>query len=156
METQQEMTSGGPQPSAMTNGTNRIPMAPSRQDRLGLELQEVTNAMVRIYKEVFGHGPPKARSSYAGSDTLIATLENSLTAAERNLIRLGEHQRVRKTRTLLQHANEHDFVQTIEQITGRRVRAFVSGTDTRADLSSEVFYLEPVASPDATEGGSGG
>jgi uncharacterized protein YbcI len=109
--------------------------------------------MVRTYKELFGHGPPKARSAYAGPDILIATLENSLTAAERNMLALGQHQRVRETRTLLQHANERDLVHTIEQITGRKVRAFVSGTDTEHDVSSEVFYLHPVAGADAVDGG---
>ena len=112
------------------------------EDRLGLDLHEITNAMVRIYKELFGHGPPKARSAYADPDTLIATLEHSLTAAERNLIALGEHQRVRETRTLLQHANERDFVHEIERITRRKVRAYVSGMDTHKDVSTEVFYLE--------------
>jgi hypothetical protein len=34
-------------------------------------------------------------------------------------------------------------VETVEQITGRSVRAFVSGTDTEHDVSSEVFYLYP-------------
>jgi hypothetical protein len=29
-------------------------------DRQGLELQELTNAMVRLYKELFGLGPTKA------------------------------------------------------------------------------------------------
>jgi hypothetical protein len=65
-------------------------------ERQGLELQEVTNAMVRIYKEQFGCGPTKARSAYAGPDTLVATIENSLTPAERNMIALDEHQRVRE------------------------------------------------------------
>ena len=107
-----------------------------------LELQELTNAMVRIYKELFGRGPTKACCNYAGPDTLIATLEDSLTAAERNMIALGEHQRVRETRTFVQHANERYFTETVERITGRRVRAFVSGTDTHRDVSSEVFYFE--------------
>jgi uncharacterized protein YbcI len=123
------------------------------EDRLGLDLQEITNAMVRTYKELFGHGPPKARSAYAGPDTLIATLEYSLTAAERNMIALGEHPRVRERRALLQHANERDFVQTIEQITGRKVRAFVSGMDTHRDVSTEVFYLEPLGKPYAVKRG---
>ena len=140
----------------MTNGTNRITLAPSRQDRLGLELQEVTNAMVRIYKELLGRGPTKARSAYAGPDTLVATLEDSLTSAERNLIRLGEHQRVRETRTLFQHASEHVFVEAVEQITGRRVRAFVSGTDTHKTCPRRSSTSSPLASPDAIEGGSGG
>jgi uncharacterized protein YbcI len=114
-------------------------------DRRGLELQELSNAMVRIYKESFGRGPTKVRTHYAGPDTLVATLENSLTPAERNMIALDEHQRVREIRLFFQHATERDFTDAVEQITGRKVRAFVSGTDTNQDVSSEVFYLEPVA-----------
>jgi uncharacterized protein YbcI len=114
-------------------------------DRRGPELQEITNAMVRIYKELFGRGPTKARSSYAGPDTLLATLENSLTAAECNMVALGEHQRVREMRALFLQASERDFVEAVERITGRRVRAVVSGTDARQDVSSEVFYFEPAA-----------
>jgi hypothetical protein len=30
----------------------------------------------------------------------------------------------------------------VERITGRAVRAFVSGIDTDTDVASEVFYLE--------------
>jgi uncharacterized protein YbcI len=36
-----------------------------------------------------------------------------------------------------------EFTDTVEGITGRKVRAFVSGIDTEQDVSSEVFYLEP-------------
>jgi uncharacterized protein YbcI len=113
-------------------------------DRRGMELQELSNAMVRIYKESFGRGPTKARTHYAGPDILVATLENSLTAAERSMVALDEHQRVREIRMFFQHASERDFTEAVEQITGRKVRAFVSGTDTHSDVSSEVFYLEPV------------
>jgi uncharacterized protein YbcI len=115
-------------------------------DRQGLELQELTNAMVRLYKELFGRGPTKARTNYAGPDTLVATIENSLTAAERKLLELDEHQGVREIRMFFQHASESDFTGTVEEITGRKVWAFVSGMDTQRDVSSEVFYLEPVAS----------
>ena len=115
-------------------------------DRQGLELQEVTNAMVRLYKELFGRGPTKARTNYAGSDTLVATIENSLTPAEQNMIDLGEDQRVREIRMFFQHASDAEFTGTVEQITGRKVRAFVSGMDTDKDVATEVFYLEPIAS----------
>jgi uncharacterized protein YbcI len=116
------------------------------EDRQGLELQELTNAMVRLYKELFGRGPTKARTNYAGPDTLVATIENSLTASERKLLELGEHQRVREIRLFFQHASEDDFAGTVEEITGRKVRAFVSGMDTHRDVASEIFYLEPVPS----------
>jgi uncharacterized protein YbcI len=111
-------------------------------DRRGLELQEVTNGMVRLYKELFGRGPTKARTHYAGPDTLICTIQNSLTPAEVNLIELGEHQRVREIRMFFQHASDDEFRNTVEEITGRKVWGFVSGIDTDKDVSSEVFYLE--------------
>jgi uncharacterized protein YbcI len=115
------------------------------KDRQGLELQEVTNAMVRLYKELFGRGPTRARSNYAGPNTLVATIENSLTLAELNMLEHDEHNRVREIRMFFQHASERDFVGAVEQITGRKVRAFVSGVDTKQDVSSEVFYFEPIA-----------
>jgi uncharacterized protein YbcI len=115
-------------------------------DRQGLELQELTNAMVRIYKELFGRGPTKARSNYAGPDTVVATIENSLTPAERSLLALGEHQRVREIRMFFQHASHREFTGTVEEITGRKVRAFVSGMDTDQDVATEIFYLEPIPS----------
>jgi uncharacterized protein YbcI len=113
-------------------------------DRQGLELQEITNAMVRLYKELFGRGPTKARTNYAGPDTLVATIQNSLTAAERKMLDLDEHQRVREIRMFFQQANEAEFTGTVEEITGRKVWAFVSGFDTERDVAAEVFYLEPV------------
>jgi uncharacterized protein YbcI len=115
-------------------------------EKRGLELQELTNAMVRLYKELFGRGPTKARTDYAGPDTILATIQNSLTASERNMVALDEDQRVREIRMFFQHASDADFIRTVEEISGRKVRAFVSGIDTGHDVSSEVFYLEPVSS----------
>jgi uncharacterized protein YbcI len=103
----------------------------------------VSNAMVRIYKEQFGRGPTKARTNYAGPDLLVCTLQHSFTPAERNLAAMGEHQRLRDLRTFFQYAIENDFRSAVEEITGRRVVAFVSGLDTEQDVSLEAFYLEP-------------
>ena len=99
--------------------------------------------MVRLYKEQFGRGPTKARSNYAGPDAVLCTLENSFTPAEASLVRMGEHQRLRDTRMFFQYASEKGFRDAVEQITGRKVRAFVSGVDVEQDVSSELFYLEP-------------
>ena len=108
---------------------------------LGVVLQ-LSNEMVRIYKELFGRGPTRARADWAGPDALLCTLEDSLTPAERKMAELGEHQRLRDIRTFFQHASESDFRESVERITGRKVRAFVSGIDTGQDVSSEVFYFE--------------
>jgi uncharacterized protein YbcI len=130
----------------MDENTQATPKETSTEQR-GMETAELSNAMVRLYKEQFGRGPTKAQTLYAGTDLVVCTLENSLTPAERRMVDLGEHQRVRDIRTFFQHASEQEFVDTVEQITGRTVRAFVSGTDTEHDVSSEVFYLHPQPTP---------
>jgi uncharacterized protein YbcI len=110
-------------------------------DRLSV-LMQISNEMVRIYKEQFGRGPTRARTNYAGPDILISTLEDSMTKAEQNMVALGEHQRLRDVRMFFQHASQAEFCEAVERVTGRKVRAFVSGIDTEKDVSSEVFYLE--------------
>jgi uncharacterized protein YbcI len=114
---------------------------------MGLPLRGTTppSGSLRLYKELFGRGPTKARTHYAGPDTLVSTLQNSLTPAERNMLDLDEHQRVREIRMFFQHASDNEFTGTVEEITGRKVWAFVSGMDTHKDVSTEVFYLEPVS-----------
>ena len=104
---------------------------------------DVSNAMVRIYKQQFGRGPTKVRSNFAGADILIATIQDSMTPAEHNLVRMGENQRLRDTRMFFQYASEDDFRGAVEEITGRKVWAFASGMDVSEDVSVEVFYLVP-------------
>jgi uncharacterized protein YbcI len=109
----------------------------------GHSLQAISHAMVQIYKQQFGRGPTKVRTNYAGPDTIICLLEHSFTPAERNLQAMGEHQRLRDIRMFFQYAEEARFIAPIEQITGRRVRSFISGIDTNTDVAAEMFVLEP-------------
>jgi uncharacterized protein YbcI len=105
-------------------------------------LARISREMVRLYKEQFGRGPTKARSNFAGPDVLVCTLEDSFTPTEERLAEMGGHQRLGDTRLYFQHATEAEFRAVVEAQLGRRVRAFVSGTDTHRDVSAEVFYLE--------------
>jgi uncharacterized protein YbcI len=110
-------------------------------------LMAISNEMVRLYKEQFGRGPTKARTKWAGSDVLTVLLEDTLTPAERNLVKMGEHQRLRDLRTFFQYASVREFCEPIERLTGRKVRAFISGIDTEADgLATELFVLHPEGS----------
>jgi uncharacterized protein YbcI len=106
-------------------------------------LQEISYAMVQIYKDQFGRGPTKVRTNYAGPDVLACTLEHTFTPAERNLQAMGEHQRLRDIRLLFQYAEEARFTEPVERITGRKVKAFISGIDTNADVACELFVLHP-------------
>ena len=110
-------------------------------------LASVSDEMVRIYKEKFGRGPSRVRTYWVGDDVLTTTLEDTFTPAERTLAELGEHQRMRETRMLFQYAAVREFCEPVERLTGRRVKAFVSGVDTAVDgLAVETFILHPVGS----------
>jgi uncharacterized protein YbcI len=61
-------------------------------------LTAISNEMVQLYKQQFGRGPTAARTIWAGSDVITVIVESTLTPAERNLVRLGEHERLRETR----------------------------------------------------------
>src|SRR5919112_89455 len=106
-------------------------------------LQEISRTMVKIYKEQFGRGPTKARSNWAGDDILVCVLEETLTPAEQNMVKMGEHQRLRDIRMFFQYATVKDFIEPVERVTGRTVRSFVSGMDTHEDLATEVFVFYP-------------
>jgi uncharacterized protein YbcI len=113
-------------------------------DRRTSVLASISAEMVRLYKEQFGRGPTKARSNWSGRDMIVVTLEDTLTPAERNLLSLGEDARLRETRMLFQYSWAGEFCAPVERLTGRKVRAFVSGIDTGADgLSMEAFVLHP-------------
>ena len=98
---------------------------------------------VRIYKERIGRGPTRTRTYWAAADTVVIVLEQTLTVAERRMRALDEHQRLRELRTLLQADGRSDFCDSIERITGRKVRALISGIDTVADVATEIFVLHP-------------
>jgi uncharacterized protein YbcI len=113
----------------------------------GTMLSALSNEMVALYKTQLGRGPTRVRSDWAGADALLVTLEDSLTPAEHRLAEMGEHARLRDTRTFFQYATVNQFIEVTERLTKRRVRAFVSGIDTAADVCSEVFYFEPEVLP---------
>ena len=125
--------------------TDEQQYAPPRDEETRTSvLMEVSNTMVRLYKDLFGRGPTKARTYWTGPDALTCFLEETLTPAERNLVRMGEHQRLRDTRTFFQYASVTDFCEPVEAITGRKVRSFQSSIDTAVEgLAVEIFVFYP-------------
>jgi uncharacterized protein YbcI len=113
-------------------------------------LMDVSNAMVRLFKEQFGRGPTKARSHWAGHDILVCVLRESFTPAEKNMVALGEHQRLRDIRTFFQTATEDEFKETVARIVGRPVESFMSAIDTHTDTAMEVFIFEADERPEGS------
>ena len=123
------------------------PEGESDKSQTSSQLLQISNEMVRVFKEQFGRGPTKARAIWAGHDVLTVVLEDTFTPPERNLAALGEHERLRDMRSFFQYSAVHDFCDPVERITGRKVRAFISGIDTAVDgLAVETFVLHPEGS----------
>jgi uncharacterized protein YbcI len=105
-------------------------------------LVEISNAMVHLYKEIFGRGPTKTRARFSDADTLVVVLEDTLTVAEHSLVALGEHARVREERLRLHVALEDLKRSEVERIVTRRTVAWVCGIDPLHDLATEVCTFE--------------
>jgi uncharacterized protein YbcI len=110
-------------------------------------LAAISTEMVRLYKDQFGRGPNRVRTYWCGDDIVTTVLEDTLTPAERNLAKMGEHQRLRDTRMFFQYATVREFCEPVERLTGRTVKSFLSSIDTEVDgLSIETFILHPAGS----------
>lgn len=107
-------------------------------------LADISNAMVRLYKEHFGKGPTRVRSYYQG-DVVTCVLRDGFTRADLTLIEAGRSELVVKQRHELQLAVREHFVTAIERITGRTVAGFFSGSQPDPAIEVEVFVLEPAA-----------
>jgi uncharacterized protein YbcI len=105
-------------------------------------LAQLSNAMVRLYKEHFGKGPTRVRAYYQG-DVVTCVLRDGFTRAERTLIEAGRSDAALAHRHELQQAVRAHFVSTVEEIVGREVIAFFSGSQPDPDIEVEVFVLAP-------------
>jgi uncharacterized protein YbcI len=112
----------------------------------GPVLAEVTNVVVRMYRERYGKGPTRSKS-YILDDVLICVMRDVLTTVERTLVGAGEHAKVRDTRFAFEDAMRDRFVEAVERIVGRRVLGFTSQILVTKDVAVEMFVLEPVTPP---------
>jgi uncharacterized protein YbcI len=113
--------------------------------------QAISNAITKLQREHYGRGPDSVRT-VVGYDHIICFLENTFMPVERTLIDAGETAAVRDTRLAFQRAMEDRFKSTIEELTGRKVRAFLSQVSLNPDISVEVFVLERGDAEQAPEG----
>lgn len=111
-------------------------------DLPGSVLLEISNAIVRLYKECYGKGPTKAKTYHHG-EVVTCVLRGSLTKAEQTLIAAGHENAVVRQRHRLHEAVRARFVAAVEELTGRRVVGFMSGTQATPEMSCEVFVLAP-------------
>src|SRR5215212_10662270 len=85
----------------------------------------ISNAVVGLLHDYTGRGPTHARTTI-GPDTIVVTLRDSLTKAERTLAQHGQALEVLAMRRAFQNTMRDDLIAAVEKLTGRSVEAFLS------------------------------
>jgi uncharacterized protein YbcI len=104
-------------------------------------LEAVTEAMVGLHERYHHRKPVTAKSELLGTDLLVCVLGGVYTDVEKTMIELQRHTVVQETRSEFQMAMQHKFIEVVEQLSGRRVMAFVSNSHVGPDLEMEIFVL---------------
>ena len=108
--------------------------------QLGEARAAISREMTRLQREYYGHGPTKAKT-HITDDLVAVVLQETFTRAEQTLVDRGEIEAVQQIRRRFQQQMADEFIAIVEQVTGRKVRAFLSETNLEADVSVEIFLL---------------
>ena len=124
-------------------------MAPDTQDERthdGSVPSAISNAVRQLVADYTGRGPTRARTSIR-DNIVVVLLEDTLTKGERRLVSKGRENRVIDLRHEFQDAMREDAIASVEQLTGRKVIAFLSANHIDPDLGAEIFVLDPDTAP---------
>lgn len=120
--------------------------AATRESRNGSVLAALSNAVVKVSREYTGRGPTMARTTIV-DDMVVVAMQDTLTKGERSLVESGKTEMVLDVRRCFQRTMREDLVAAVEDLTGRKVIAFMSDNHVDPDMAVEIFVLEsePVA-----------
>ena len=123
-----------------------MPEKPLRPDAKplggGQLLAAISNRIVAILRDHYGRGPMKAKT-YALDDLIVVVMRGSgFTPLEKTIMDSGEPDRVVAMRHDFQRVMTSRFTETIEELTGRKVVAFLSQAHVDPDITMEIFFVD--------------
>jgi uncharacterized protein YbcI len=101
----------------------------------------ISRRIVQLHKEYYGRGPTRAKT-YINGDLVVVLMRGGFTRVEETLLEEGRGDAVIAQRMDFQEVMEDRFKQVIEEETGRKVLAMMSGNHQHPDLLGEMFVLE--------------
>ena len=121
-----------------------VPLADGKPAHLGggKLLAAISTRIVAILREHYGRGPMKAKT-YALDDIVVVVMRGSgFTSLEQTIMDSGEPDRVVAMRHDFQRMMTKGFTEAIEELTGRKVVAFLSQAHVEPDITLEVFFVD--------------
>ena len=105
-------------------------------------LAAISTSIVGILRDHYGRGPMKAKT-YALDDIIVVVMRGSgFTPLEQTIMDSGEPDRVIAMREDFQRVMAVRYRQTIEELTGRKVLAFLSQAHVEPDITMEIFFVD--------------
>jgi uncharacterized protein YbcI len=118
------------------------PVASSTPLAGGHLLAAISTSIVGILRDHYGRGPMKAKT-YALDDIIVVVMRGSgFTPLEQTIMDSGDPNRVVAMREDFQHVMADRYKQTIEELTGRKVLAFLSQAHVEPDITMEIFFID--------------
>lgn len=118
---------------------------PGDEDRVQLVgarlLAEITDQLVKLIREHYGRGPISAKT-YFLDNLIVCVLSDGFIALERTMMEGGAAERVLDMRREFQGLMETRYTAMVEDLTGRKVLAFLSQSHVEPDLSVEMFLMD--------------
>ena len=108
----------------------------------GKLLAAISTEIVAILREHYGRGPMKAKT-YALDDIIVVVMRASgFTPLEKTIIDSGAPERVVDMRHDFQNIMTKRFTEAIEELTGRKVLAFLSQAHVDPEITIEIFFID--------------
>ncbi|HEY7934360.1 MAG TPA: Na-translocating system protein MpsC family protein [Solirubrobacteraceae bacterium] len=110
----------------------------------GQLLITLCNGLVGLFREFAGRGPSKCKAHWAGRDLIVVILRGGFTTAEQTLYEAGQGMAVRDSQHALSDVLEMKMTELVQNVTARKVQAFMSASHQDPDLRALLFVLEPL------------
>ena len=108
----------------------------------GRLLSAISKNIVAMLREHYGRGPMKAKT-YALDDMIVCVLRDSgFSPIEQTMVNSGEPNRVVDMRHDFQRMMTKNYIGAIEDLTSRRVIAFLSQAHIDPDITVEMFFID--------------
>ena len=105
-------------------------------------LSAISTRIVGALREHYGRGPMRAKT-YVLDDIIVVVMRGSgFTPLEQTIMDSGRPDRVVEMREDFQQVMQERYKQTIEELTGRRVTAFLSQAHVEPDITVEMFFVD--------------
>jgi uncharacterized protein YbcI len=105
-------------------------------------LAAISTSIVGMLHEHYGRGPMKAKT-YALDDIIVVVMRGSgFTPLEQTIMDSGEPDRVIAMREDFQRVMADRYRQSVEELTARKVLAFLSQAHVEPDITMEIFFVD--------------